>query len=68
MFDTNFKMSECAGKIIIKYIEDWLEANMDRSNKAEMKSCLIAWSPPEIDCIKLNVNGSLNLDLGTISA
>ncbi|KAK3228366.1 hypothetical protein Dsin_000247 [Dipteronia sinensis] len=68
VFANNFKLPVCAGKIITNFVDEWLKANSDSDSKNEMKHCLIAWSPPKTEWVKLNVDGSLNPDLGTISA
>ncbi|KAK3222789.1 hypothetical protein Dsin_009814 [Dipteronia sinensis] len=68
VFKSNFESHVCAGKVIMNFVEDWFKANSESDNKTEMKTCYIAWSPPETDWIKLNVDRSLNPELGTISA
>ena len=46
----------CAGKIITGFVEDQITANTDIGKKSELVTCLVAWSPPKIDWIKLNVD------------
>ena len=52
----------------MNYIGDWLDANISVEFDSVMTNCLISWIPPPRDWIKLNVDGSLNHDLGSISA
>ncbi|KAK3230916.1 hypothetical protein Dsin_002797 [Dipteronia sinensis] len=68
LFDLNFKLPLCTCKIIMNFVIDWLNANTDIEKKNEMKNRLITWTPPLHGWIKLNVDESLNPDLGTISA
>ncbi|KAK3183153.1 hypothetical protein Dsin_030439 [Dipteronia sinensis] len=68
VFDTNFKLLVCTGKIITNFVDEWLKANSDSESKNEVTFFLIARSSPETEWAKLNVDENLNLEPGTISA
>ncbi|KAK3230980.1 hypothetical protein Dsin_002861 [Dipteronia sinensis] len=68
IFNPNFKVPNCYGKIIIKFVEDWWNANNDMDKMAYLKNCSITWNPPAQEWVKLNVDGSRNPVLGTIAA
>ncbi|KAK0586151.1 hypothetical protein LWI29_001876 [Acer saccharum] len=68
VFEPSFKYPGGAGKIISNYVEGWFKANGAAADKRDMRTCFIAWSPPDLDWVKLNVDGSLNPESGMISA
>ncbi|KAK1568870.1 hypothetical protein Q3G72_029974 [Acer saccharum] len=43
-------------------------ANYVVDNKTEKKTCLLLWNPPSLDWVKLNVDGSMDPDSGSIAA
>ncbi|KAK0606978.1 hypothetical protein LWI29_007229 [Acer saccharum] len=68
VFNPSVKLPFCLGKFIWKFVVDWMEANTDLDKDIVMKNCLVSWSPPAIDWIKVNVDGSQTPNLGNIAA
>ncbi|KAK3222988.1 hypothetical protein Dsin_010013 [Dipteronia sinensis] len=68
ILNPNFKHPNCPRKVILKFVEDCWNANYDLDKKVEEKICFLAWNPPAQDWIKLNVDGSMSLVLGSITA
>ena len=68
VFNPNFNLPACPGKIILKFVEDWWMANYAVDTKDEKKTCLLVWNPPAQEWVKLNVDGSMNPDSGSIAA
>ncbi|KAK3226361.1 hypothetical protein Dsin_006223 [Dipteronia sinensis] len=68
VFDSKFVPPVCAGKIILNYVTDWLKVDYNTGSKPGKKTCFLTWYSPEENCIKPNVDGSLNIENDTISA
>ncbi|KAK0580349.1 hypothetical protein LWI29_000920 [Acer saccharum] len=68
VFNPDFSLVACPGKIILKFVEDWWNANIDLDKEAKLKMCPLAWSPPPQDWVKINVDGSRNPVEGSIAA
>ena len=52
----------------MRFREEWLDANSDVENETVRVNRNISWSPPPHEWVKLNVDGSLSLETGAISA
>ncbi|KAK3185175.1 hypothetical protein Dsin_032461 [Dipteronia sinensis] len=50
------------------YTEDWWKSNFDNDIAIEMKNCSVSWSPPPSEWVKPNMDGSMILESGAISA
>ncbi|KAK3193441.1 hypothetical protein Dsin_024751 [Dipteronia sinensis] len=68
IFDPNFRFPPYPGLIIKRFLDNWLNANYADSKKVDLNPCYIAWSPPLEGWVKLNVDGSLNPNSGSIAA
>ncbi|KAK0586532.1 hypothetical protein LWI29_008529 [Acer saccharum] len=68
IFNPDFQVPSSPGQIIWRYVDDWVKANAAVDNSNARKSCLISWSPPVSEWVKLNVDGSANLELNSIAA
>ncbi|KAK0573533.1 hypothetical protein LWI29_009571 [Acer saccharum] len=68
VFNDNLKMPSSPGMVIMKYVDDWWNANSMRDRGTEFQICSITSEPPPVEWIKLNVDGSRNFDLGSIVA
>ena len=58
LFNEDFLIPQCLGKVIMKFIADWFSANLFAENVVAKKVCLVAWTPPPLGWVKLNVDGS----------
>ncbi|KAK2642208.1 hypothetical protein Ddye_023971 [Dipteronia dyeriana] len=67
VFNANFKLPNCTGKIVLKFLEDWWKANNEMDKKVEMRNCFLAWYPPAQDWIKLIVDVSMRHDSESIA-
>ncbi|KAL5740033.1 hypothetical protein ACOSQ2_029213 [Xanthoceras sorbifolium] len=51
-----------------QYLKDWLNVTVGENNKRVNQCLLISWQPPMEGWVKLNVDGSRDNELGTITA
>ncbi|KAK2658657.1 hypothetical protein Ddye_005190 [Dipteronia dyeriana] len=68
IFNPTVRPPPCPGRFIWQYVVDWLQANAKIDEAAVMKSCMISWKLPDIDWVKLNIDGSMIRRRGSISA
>ncbi|KAK3198637.1 hypothetical protein Dsin_022052 [Dipteronia sinensis] len=68
VFNSDFKLPTSLGRVILKYVADWVSATNTMDKGTDSQTCLISWNPPPHDCIKLNVDGSMRPELGSIAA
>ncbi|KAK0586448.1 hypothetical protein LWI29_007016 [Acer saccharum] len=68
IFIPKFSLPDCPGMIILKFVKDWLDANLSGDSSIVKKNCFIAWSPPPLGWVKLNTDGSWRPEFGSISA
>ena len=67
MFDANFVAPQSPYLIIAQYAKEWWSANYSDTNR-DTCSVSVAWTPPEEDWVKLNIDGSCCSVTGTITA
>ena len=48
-------------------MEDWVQANTSDDKATVVNNCLISWCPPEVDWVKLNVDGSMSAEMNSIA-
>ncbi|KAK0603530.1 hypothetical protein LWI29_005964 [Acer saccharum] len=68
VFDVNFTIPPSPGKIVMQYVESWLDANAKLEDSYPKKSCMLSWTAPPPGWVKLNVDGSRISDSGFIAA
>ncbi|KAK3227879.1 hypothetical protein Dsin_007741 [Dipteronia sinensis] len=66
-FDANFFIPQALYMIINHFIKDWLIANYTGPAR-DASVLLISWMPPLDGLVKLSIYGSLNANMGTITA
>ncbi|KAK0605740.1 hypothetical protein LWI29_030217 [Acer saccharum] len=68
VFNPSFQVPRGPGQIVWSYAADWLASNSGLEADTGLPMRLISWSPPPLGWVKLNIDGSFNRDLGSISA
>ncbi|KAK2656616.1 hypothetical protein Ddye_009668 [Dipteronia dyeriana] len=59
VFNHEFKLPSCPGKIILQFIIDWVNATNALDKNSNMTTYFLSWIPPSQDWVKLNVNGNM---------
>ncbi|KAK2642998.1 hypothetical protein Ddye_024761 [Dipteronia dyeriana] len=58
VFNLRFLFPSCPSKSIMKYVKEWLDANVIGKSSTVKESRFISWSRPPLDWVKLNEDGS----------
>ena len=66
VFEVDFTIPQNSFQCINRFCGDWMNANLVHSVKDSFLR-FIAWSPPSLGWVKLNVDGSCNSNSGIIT-